>query len=715
MRIIARRASSLFSLFLSLRALLFAACVFLFLSNFKTIQPSLIIMKTWFLSWIAAALYVVGAAAKVSEGSLRGASDDTTRIIATPERQPSTGDSSANLNQQADELDKEKNVKDATIDHHHHHHLELLLRQRNMTTRDRSLFLFPSPDELFGLDLGTYMEAVDVMLDQESGPKYTIFGNLIAAAGMTETVRDLSLTQTIFAPDNSAFNPELEAFLLDPVNHEVLVQTVQYHLIPDLFNYLVFNMMTLQQSRTLQLATSQGSTMDISVSADGLFINDDTRIHSFMFTNQAILYRIKRVLVPPAVQHLIPESLFEQYTDDSASTNVGFELPILLTLLDIFLPLQESSVSDYPSLVPSDAPSTVPSGFPSLVPSDVPSTVPSGSQPLVPSDAPSTVPSDTPSLVPSDTPSTVPLDFSDSLGTSEVDFGLVGGTDPSLLDMIAERNNLFWFLYLVEVAGYMRALVGHGPWTVFAPQNEAFATFDRDYLLLLLTEPAYRLHALEIVQFHFCERVYSSSNLVVGQELDTLIQSFGTVMVSEDEDGLFLETSTAPGVPVRIIEADIFASNGVLHVMDDVMLPGFTNLNPWNFLIVSQFQGNTETLSFLNLVVASGYDHILEISEDITFFAPVNNGIPTQMFEFLLAVENESILIQVMEYHMLMQVINFETLAPSTLTTFTTEQGESLSMAHSDDGVFSVNDAVVCFCIDLPVVHVFQFKLSILC
>jgi len=277
----ARRASSQFSLFLSPRTFNLSSCMsfLFFLSNSATDHPAIIIMKTWIRSWIAATLYVVGAAAKVSEGSLRGASDDTTPIIATQERQPLTDDSSANLNQQADELDKEKNVKDATI---HHHHLDLLLRQRNMTTRDRSLFLFPSPDELFGLDLGTYMEAVDVMLDQESGPKYTIFGNLIAAAGMTETVRDLSLTQTIFAPDNSAFNPELEAFLLDPVNHEVLVQTVQYHLIPDLFNYLVFNMMTLQQSRTLQLATSQGSTMDISVSADGLFINDDTRIHSFM-------------------------------------------------------------------------------------------------------------------------------------------------------------------------------------------------------------------------------------------------------------------------------------------------------------------------------------------------------------------------------------------------------------------------------------------------
>lgn len=319
---------------------------------------------------------------------------------------------------------------------------------------------------------------------------------------------------------------------------------------------------------------------------------------------------------------------------------------------------------------------------------------------LVPSDAPSTVPSGAPSLVPSDAPSTVPSDSSDSLEAPEVDLGF--GPDPPLLDMIAERNNLFWFLYLVEVAGYMRALADYGPWTVFAPQNEAFANMDRDYLLLLLTEPAYRLHALEIVQFHFCERVYSSSNLVAGQELDTLIQSFGTVMVSEDGDGLFLETSTAPGVPVRIIEADIFASNGVLHVIDDVMLPGFTNLNPWNFLIISQFQGNTETLQFLNLVVASGYEHILEISEDITFFAPVNNAIPPQVFEFLLAEENESILIQVIEYHMLMQVINFETLAPSTSTAFTTEQGEFLSMAHSDDGVFSVNDALVCFCIDLP-------------
>jgi len=659
-------------------------------------------------------------------------------------------------------------------------HVKNFPRQAVDNASGRSLFI---PKGWWnGLNIFAYMEAVDET--SSLGPEYSIFRNLIVAAGLEEVVQEGSM-KSIFAPDDSAISAELENFLMKPENKDLLVETVKYHLVADPFDYLRFNSISLQTTRTLRLPTMQGSMMEIKISTEGMFINGDARIRAFMRTdNWDFLYRIDRVLPPPSLKHLFPEKILEP-AYAATDANGAFEFPIILTLLDIFLPVPpqnddddddnnnnnfgeevfhmsespsstpsawkdsgppltskdissndpssaptdtpsvdpsqypSTSPSETPSVGPSQYPSTVPSDTPSLVPSDYPSTAPSRTHSDVPSDYPSISPldalsvvrSDYPSISPSDVPSVVPSDYPTNTPpqTPSVDSSDVPTDTPTLvvpsqfidnvqertlLDLVSEADNLFWFLFLVEVAEMEGPLLGRGPLTVFAPNDEAFRGMDRDYLLLLLSSPDYRLHAVEVIQFHLSRKNYSTADFVLGEDLDTFFpQSFEQITLNADENGLFFATSTEPDVPIRIAEADSAAKNGWLHIIDRIFKPRFMHLNPRSFLAEAQFQGEVQIFPFLTLVVAAGLEEELELAEDISLFVPINNAIPTNIFEFLLDAENEAYLAQVVKYHIVPRVINFENLDSSTPTMFVTEQGSSLTMAQSN--ALYVDGAVV--------------------
>ena len=236
-------------------------------------------------------------------------------------------------------------------------------------------------------------------------------------------------------------------------------------------------------------------------------------------------------------------------------------------------------------------------------------------------------------------------------------------------------------------------LGGNGPLTVFAPNNGAFGTMDRDYLLLLVSSPAYRLHAVEIAQLQLSQQYFPITNLVVGQEFDTFLQTFGMIAVGSDESGLFLAPTTEPAARVRIADPDIYATNGVLHVTDGVFFPQYVSLNPLSFLTQASFHGADQMHTFLALVVASDLDTKLRLAEDVTLFVPVNNAIPDELFDFLVDPANMGYLQQVINYHIVPQVINFENLSPSEPTVFVTVQGEEIQM--SQRSVVYANGAVV--------------------
>jgi len=118
-------------------------------------------------------------------------------------------------------------------------------------------------------------------------------------------------------------------------------------------------------------------------------------------------------------------------------------------------------------------------------------------------------------------------------------------------------------LAAAQAAGLAEALQGDGPFTVFAPTDEAFAKLPEGTVANLLKEEN-RGKLAEILKYHVVPgRVYSE-DVLGGKELKTLQ---GQTLEARVESGRAMIENAG------IVATDIDASNGVIHVIDSVMLP----------------------------------------------------------------------------------------------------------------------------------------------
>ena len=131
-----------------------------------------------------------------------------------------------------------------------------------------------------------------------------------------------------------------------------------------------------------------------------------------------------------------------------------------------------------------------------------------------------------------------------------------------IVDTAIAAGNFTTLVAAVEAAGLVDTLKGEGPFTVFAPTDEAFAAIPQETIDALLADPSGDL--TQILLYHVLA---------------------GKVMAADVTDGL--EATTVQGSPVNftvadgnvqindanIVTTDIEASNGVIHVIDAVIMP----------------------------------------------------------------------------------------------------------------------------------------------
>ena len=114
----------------------------------------------------------------------------------------------------------------------------------------------------------------------------------------------------------------------------------------------------------------------------------------------------------------------------------------------------------------------------------------------------------------------------------------------------------------VTAAGLVETLQGTGPFTVFAPTDEAFADIQSEVDELLKPENKEKLS--NILTYHVVSGKAMAADLEDGQELTTVEGSKLKVMM---KDGKVMVGDA------EVTTADIEASNGVIHVIDKVLLP----------------------------------------------------------------------------------------------------------------------------------------------
>ena len=132
---------------------------------------------------------------------------------------------------------------------------------------------------------------------------------------------------------------------------------------------------------------------------------------------------------------------------------------------------------------------------------------------------------------------------------------------------IAAKNGQFSTLTTaLKDAGLVKTLKGKGPFTVFAPTNDAFGKVPADQLQALLADKA---ALTNVLTYHVLAGRVPSSALQPTQEVTALNSEPFTITVA---DGKATITDGA-GNTIDIVKTDIKAKNGVIHVIDAVMLP----------------------------------------------------------------------------------------------------------------------------------------------
>ena len=202
----------------------------------------------------------------------------------------------------------------------------------------------------------------------------------------------------------------------------------------------------------------------------------------------------------------------------------------------------------------------------------------------------------------------------------------------------ASNDQFSTLVAAVSAGGLVPTLSGEGPFTVFAPTNEAFGKLPQGTVENLL-KPENRSQLIEILKYHVVPGRLAASSVVGAPGAVTV----GGQMVQ-------FATSKKDGVKVDnagILSTDIMCSNGVIHVIDTVLIPSTDNI-----VVTAKKAKTFKTL--LAAATAAGLAETLSKDGPYTVFAPSDEAfakLPDGTVEMLLLPENKAKLAQVLKNH----------------------------------------------------------------
>lgn len=133
-----------------------------------------------------------------------------------------------------------------------------------------------------------------------------------------------------------------------------------------------------------------------------------------------------------------------------------------------------------------------------------------------------------------------------------------------IVDTAVNAGSFNTLVAAVQAAGLEDTLRGDGPFTVFAPTDEAFAALPEGTVESLL-QPENRDQLVAILTYHVVAGEYMAGDLA-GQALSVETVQGDTVDIDATGDSVMVDGAT-------VIMADVDASNGVIHVINEVIMP----------------------------------------------------------------------------------------------------------------------------------------------
>jgi uncharacterized surface protein with fasciclin (FAS1) repeats len=132
---------------------------------------------------------------------------------------------------------------------------------------------------------------------------------------------------------------------------------------------------------------------------------------------------------------------------------------------------------------------------------------------------------------------------------------------PNIVEIAVSTDGFSTLVAAVQAAGLVEALSGEGPLTVFAPTDDAFAKLPPGTVQTLVDNPP---QLARILKYHVVAGRWAKSDIAKEESLSSLESSPIPVRVND-----VFEVKNA-----TVVAADIEATNGIIHVIDNVILMG---------------------------------------------------------------------------------------------------------------------------------------------
>ena len=269
-----------------------------------------------------------------------------------------------------------------------------------------------------------------------------------------------------------------------------------------------------------------------------------------------------------------------------------------------------------------------------------------------------------------------------------------------IVDTAVKAGSFKTLVAAVKAAGLVETLKGKGPFTVFAPTDEAFAKLPKGTVEELL-KPENKDKLVAVLTYHVVPGnvmaadvvKLKSAKTVQGQEV-TIAVANGSVSVDN----------------AKVVKTDIACSNGVIHVIDSVILPKAETKAP-DIVDTAVAAGSFKTL--VAAVQAAGLVETLKGKGPFTVFAPTDEAfakLPKGTVEDLLKPENKDKLVAILTYHVVPGALKAgDVVAAKELKTvngkaasITTEGGAKIAGAgivktdiETSNGIIHVIDSVI--------------------
>ena len=249
-----------------------------------------------------------------------------------------------------------------------------------------------------------------------------------------------------------------------------------------------------------------------------------------------------------------------------------------------------------------------------------------------------------------------------------------GGNDDGPKNVLETAESDPRFSILVEAvvaADLAPTLNGNGPFTVFAPTNDAFAAALTELGLTKAQLFANKPLLTQVLTYHVLGARVPKAGVPAGKAITTLQGGIFKI----DAVGTGLVLTDGRNRKANITATDLFASNGVIHVVDKVLLPADKN-------IVQTAQSLPQFSILVEAVVAANLTSALSGTGPLTVFAPTNDAFAALLTELGITkaalLADVPLLTKVLTYH----VVNGRVLKADVEvgTPVTTLQGETFTV-----------------------------------